>query len=121
MAFPRPTALALVALGGFCGSIARYGVSLAAPGPAGTFAVNVTGSFLLGYVFFTALTTDRPPRRARLLVAPVLLSSYTTYSTFALQTVALPLSWGLLNVLANYLWGFVGAVLGRRLATGGWR
>ncbi|MDL5360972.1 CrcB family protein [Halalkalicoccus sp. NIPERK01] len=121
MAPVRPTPLALVAAGGFLGAIARYGVALLAPGLAGTFAVNVTGSFALGYVFYTAATTDRISPRTRLLVATGFLSSYTTYSTFALQTVDAPLTWGALNVLGSYAVGFAAAVLGRRLALGGGR
>lgn len=121
MAPSRSVAVALVGIGGFLGSIARYGVALAVPGLGGTFLVNVTGSFVLGYVFYTSVTTDRISPRARLLVATGFLSSYTTYSTFALETTAVPMAWGLANLLGSYAVGFGAAALGRWLALGGSR
>lgn len=121
MAVSRLVALFLVALGGFFGSVARYGVALVAPGMAGTFAVNVTGSFLLGYVFYTTTTTDRISPRTRLLVATGFLSSYTTYSMFAFETLDASFAWGLFNVTGSYVCGFAAAVLGRQLALEGRR
>lgn len=118
MAPSRPAAIAVVAFGGALGSIARYGVGLFVPGLDGTFLVNVTGSFALGYVFYTSATTDRIPSRLRLFVATGFLSSYTTYSLFALQTVDVSLIWGLLNVVGSYACGFGAAILGRRLVVG---
>jgi fluoride exporter len=113
--------LALIAVGGFLGSIARYGVVLLAPGLMGTFVVNVTGSAVLGFVFYTATTTDRISQRARLLAATGFLSSYTTYSMFAFETLEVDLIVGLTNVLGSYACGFGAALLGRRIALGGWR
>lgn len=118
MAPSRPAAIALVALGGFVGSLTRYGVVLLAPGLGGTFLVNVTGSFALGWVFYTSATTDRISPRARLLVATGFLSSYTTYSMFAFETVDVSITWGLLNVLGSYACGFAAAILGRQLVVG---
>jgi CrcB protein len=84
--------LLLIGAGGFLGAIARYlldaritawtGGSL----PWGTFAVNMTGSFVLGVLF--ALIVERAALPADLR-APVLigfLGSYTTFSTFALES-----------------------------------
>lgn len=119
MTLPRPAAIAFVALGGFLGSIARYGVTIAAPGLPGTFAVNVTGSAVLGYVFYTSAMTGRISRRTRLLVATGFLSSYTTYSTFAFETMGVPVALGALNVLGSYACGFAAVLFGRRLASGG--
>ncbi|ADJ14936.1 fluoride efflux transporter FluC [Halalkalicoccus jeotgali] len=117
----RPATLALVATGGFLGAMARYGVALLGPGLAGTFLANVTGCLALGYVFYTAAATERISPETRLFVATGFLSSYTTYSTFALQTTEASPAWGVLNVLGNYACGFVAVVLGRRLALGEWR
>jgi CrcB protein len=50
--------------------------------PAGTLAVNVTGSFLLG-----TLATTAPPALTVLGVAG--LGAYSTFSSFARDTVAL--------------------------------
>ncbi|RDI71561.1 CrcB family protein [Halopelagius longus] len=102
----------LVASGGFVGATLRYGVGVALPGAAGTLAVNVAGSFLLG-----AMLAFAPTRRAQVLLGTGLLSSFTTYSTFAVQTAALGPTWGAANVGANYALGFAAAFAG--LAVGG--
>lgn len=76
----------LVALGGACGSLGRYGVGLALDGSAwATVLVNLSGAFALGWLV-TALPSRRAPR-ARLLLATGLLGGYTTYSGFALDVV----------------------------------
>lgn len=121
MTTSRPLAIGLVAFGGFFGAIARYGVALLTPGLLGTFAVNVTGSFAPGYVFYTMAFTDRISPRVRLLVATGFLSSYTTYSTLALETTTAPPLWGLINALGNYACGFAAVLVGRHLALGGSR
>ncbi|WP_058367086.1 fluoride efflux transporter FluC [Haloparvum sedimenti] len=104
----------LVALGGFLGATGRYGVDLAVGGVAGTFAVNVAGAFLLG--LFVASVTDR---RVRLLFGTGLLSSFTTYSTFAHDAVTLGTAAGAGYVAATYAVGFAAA--GAGLALGGRR
>jgi CrcB protein len=84
--------LLLIGAGGFLGAIARYvidGRITAWTGgvlPWGTFAVNMTGSFVLGILF--ALIVERAALPADLR-APLLigfLGSYTTFSTFALES-----------------------------------
>jgi CrcB protein len=104
----------LVAAGGFAGAVLRYGVGAAVPGAGGTLAVNVVGSFALG-----AMLTLVRTHRVRVLLGTGVLSSFTTYSTFAVQTTALGPTWGLANVGANYALGFgaalVGLSAGRRL------
>jgi CrcB protein len=102
----------LVAAGGFVGSVLRYSVGVALPGAAGTLAVNVLGSFALG-----AMLTLVRRRRVRVLLGTGLLSSFTTYSTFAVETTALGPQFGLVNVGANYALGIAAALLG--LAVGG--
>ncbi|MFC6990073.1 fluoride efflux transporter FluC [Haloplanus sp. GCM10025708] len=97
----------LVAAGGFVGATLRYGVGLAVPGVTGTLVVNVLGSFALG-----AVVALMPRHRIQLLVGTGLLSSFTTYSTFAVQTVTLGPELGALNVGANYALGVVAALLG---------
>jgi CrcB protein len=97
----------LVALGGMVGATLRYAIGVAIAGPPGTLAVNVLGSFLLG-VFVTRL---RDPR-AQLLLGTGALSSFTTYSTFAVETAALGTTLGAANVAATYLLGVLAAGLG---------
>ncbi len=87
--------LLLVGIGGFVGAVARYVVSGAvqhqAGGhfPAGTLAVNLIGCAAIGGLM--ALVEDRgalsPDLRLLLLVG--LLGSFTTFSTFGHETLAL--------------------------------
>ncbi|WP_324756243.1 fluoride efflux transporter FluC [Haloarcula sp. GH36] len=117
--------LALVAVGGCLGAALRHGITVLTPGVAtlqdpitGTLAANVLGSFLLGAMAYDAGAGQVVPTRARLLVGTGVLSSLTTYSTFAVQTSGLGPELAALNVAANYGLGFVAVVCGQRLA--GW-
>ena len=126
-----PYGFLLVAAGGFLGAVARHAVDVgvgeiliavaagnapavfggAATG-AGTLAANVTGSFALGL-----LLTRAPSDRVRLFVGTGALSSFTTYSTFVADAVALGTPAGAWYVAASYATGFAAAALG--LAAGG--
>src|SRR5262245_11332533 len=57
--------------------------------PWGTFAINITGSLVLG--FFLSLAVDRLPidPRLRLFMAVGFCGGYTTFSTFTCETAAL--------------------------------
>lgn len=91
----NPTELLLVAVGGALGSIARYGVSVAAARivgpnlPVGTFVVNVVGSFAMGvFIGLLALRFSGSPA-IRLFVAVGILGGFTTFSSFSLDAVTL--------------------------------
>ncbi|GGL46605.1 fluoride efflux transporter FluC [Nocardia jinanensis] len=80
--------LAVIAAGGALGALARYGLTVYWPTPAGgfpwaVFVINVTGSFLLG-VLMVVITELRP---AHPLLRPFLgvgvLGGFTTFSTYA--------------------------------------
>lgn len=96
-----------VAVGGFLGALSRWAVGAVVPGEPGTLVVNVLGSFALGVL--VTLVTDH---RTRVFVGTGLLSSFTTYSTFAVETAALGATFGLANVVANYVLGFTAAFAG---------
>ena len=79
----------LVALGGVCGSMLRYAVTLltefwAHPSWTGTLFVNAVGSFLMGAVLAVFSKGD-----VNLLLAVGFCGSFTTYSTFSAQTMAM--------------------------------
>jgi CrcB protein len=112
----RLESLALIAIGGFAGSNLRYFVGFLAPGPYGTLAVNVLGSFALGFVLYETLYSGVLSRETRAVVSTGFLSSFTTYSTFALQSAQAPPRLLVANVVANYALGFAAVLLGRRLA-----
>jgi CrcB protein len=111
-----PAAVLLVALGGFLGATLRYAVGRVAPGLGGTFAVNVAGCVLLGALLSVAVRTDWLGHRARLVLGTGLLSSLTTYSTFAVESFQAPPALLAANVLGTYALGFLGVVLGRSVA-----
>lgn len=84
--------VALVALGGAIGSVARYGVSgLLTRGdfPWGTFAVNLTGTFLLALLFFLSFGRGYLGPEVRTFLFVGLFGGYTTFSTFGVETAAL--------------------------------
>lgn len=109
--------LLLVAIGGFVGAILRSATSTALPGefPWGTLAVNVAGSFALGVLLYEAHLTDLLAPETRLLVGTGFLSSFTTYSTFAVQTASLSPTLAATNVAANYIFGILAVLLGRQV------
>jgi fluoride exporter len=82
----------LVALGGAVGSVARYGVGVAAARwfglafPWGTLAVNVIGGLAIGVL---AARVPADDDNLRLLVGTGLLGGFTTFSAFSLETVRL--------------------------------
>ena len=91
------TLVNLLAIGsaGFLGAVTRYGVAVASErvfGKAfqvGTFVINVSGCFELGW--FLAFVGSRVPvpEAVRLAVAVGFLGAYTTFSTFAFESNAL--------------------------------
>jgi CrcB protein len=117
---PIVTALAPVGVGGFAGAIVRHGATIALPTSAlGTLAVNVLGSFLLSLVLSESVLAQRLSSRLRLVVATGFLSSFTTYSTFALATTALPPMAAAGYVGVNYGLAIGAVVVAHALA--GWR
>ena len=82
----------VVAVGGAIGSVARYGVTgLLTRGdfPWGTFAVNLSGTFLLAFLFFLALGRGYLAPELRTFVFVGVFGGYTTFSTFGLESVNL--------------------------------
>jgi len=86
-----------IAVGGALGSLARYWVSEAlalALGPAfpwGTVLVNVSGSFVIGFVAGGSGAHGRwiESGFAREFIMVGLCGGYTTFSAFSLQTVSM--------------------------------
>jgi len=85
---------ALAALGGVLGALARWGVATALPHPSGgwpwaTLLVNVTGCLLIGVLLAVLLARFPSSPWLRPFLATGVLGGYTTYSTFAVDTIAL--------------------------------
>ena len=124
------TRVALVALGGAIGSVARYGVgALAAQllGPTfpwGTLFVNLSGSFLIALLMHVALTGTAISLEMRIFLTTGIMGGFTTYSSFNYETLALidqrAYALASLNLAATVLGcllaGVLGLAAGRALA-----
>ncbi len=113
---------ALVAAGGAVGSMLRYGVGrlalhyLGAGALWGTLAVNVTGSFALGFFVAYAQARGGLSLHWQALAGVGLLGGYTTFSAFGYDTLRLLESGDVaragMNVAGNLALGVLAAYLG---------
>jgi len=109
-----------VALLGGCGAPARVVLTLLVADrfhphlPLGTMAVNVSGAFLLGLLAGASLEGD-----ARLLLGAGLIGSYTTFSTWMLETQRIDEAGkrriAVTNVVLSIALGLAAVALGRAL------
>jgi len=92
--------LLAIGIGGFIGAILRFTIStwiqkLFSPlFPVGTLAVNVIGSFTIGFMILYFENVISPNQKA--LIITGMLGALTTFSTFSLETV---------TMLQEGLWG----------------
>ena len=82
----------LVGVGGFAGSLARYGLSLACQRfsftlPIGTLGANLLGCFAIGIIAEAAAATEALTPALRLLLATGFCGGFTTMSSFVYETV----------------------------------
>ncbi|NQV55034.1 MAG: fluoride efflux transporter CrcB [Rhodospirillales bacterium] len=87
-----------IAAGGAIGAVARYLVlsrtgfiehHLGLSFPLGTLLVNILGSFLLGVLIEVSALNWSPSPEVRAFLVVGILGSFTTFSTFSLDTVFL--------------------------------
>jgi len=86
-------ALAVLA-GGALGSLARAGTAEAFPTRSGewpwaTFAVNLVGALILGWVTTRLTEMTAPTRYVRFLLGTGFCGAFTTFSTFQVETLRL--------------------------------
>lgn len=123
--------LLLIALGGGLGSVLRYLVSgLVQSGardtafPIGTLAVNLAGCLAIGVVAELSESRGVFNAEMRSLLVVGLLGGFTTFSTFANETLSAAREDALLfaagNVLLSVSFGLVAVWLGRLLARALW-
>jgi CrcB protein len=120
----EPVEVALVAIGGALGALARWGFSsyvqrFAELFPIGTLSVNIVGSLLLGFIMASSKYYGAFPRNWRLLLATGFCGSFTTFSTFSYETFTLLLDaplYGILNLTLNIIGGLAAIYTGYLLA-----
>ncbi len=82
-----------IALGGACGALSRHGVNVMATNilnvafPLGTLAVNIIGSLIMGILIAVFALWFDPPQPVKSFLIVGFLGSFTTFSTFSLDTM----------------------------------
>ncbi|WP_088187957.1 fluoride efflux transporter CrcB [Desulfosporosinus sp. FKA] len=116
----------VIALGGSLGAMSRYGLGLwistkwGQSFPLGTFIINITGAFLLGFlnILFIEKLTVSPLWRLGIGIG--FLGAYTTFSTFGYEVIMLLEGGGYITAglytLLSIIIGFAGSALGVALA-----
>jgi CrcB protein len=92
---PTLSASIAVSLGAIPGALSRYYITirlaqrLGTGFPFGTFLINLSGALLIG--FFATLAIDQviASSNLKLLITTGFIGSYTTFSTYALDTAVL--------------------------------
>ncbi|MFK5970627.1 MAG: fluoride efflux transporter CrcB [Candidatus Marithrix sp.] len=98
--------LAAIAIGGAVGALLRFWVSsgiyyiLGKEFPYGTLAVNILGSFLMGFLYILFLERI-VSSELRAIVLIGLLGAFTTFSTFSIETMNLLLDGEQTKALLN--------------------
>jgi CrcB protein len=112
----------VISAGAILGANARYWIGdwaaqkFGTNFPYGTFIINFTGSLLIG--FFLTLATERLmiDTRWRLLISVGFLGAYTTFSTYAYESLNLLMKgqWGagLINLFGSTILGVLAVGIG---------
>jgi len=112
-----------VAIGGFFGALARYSIGLLETGnylfPAGTLTVNLIGCLFLGW-FSTYAAGKAAHPRLILLIGTGFTGSFTTFSSFSVETWELIQSGhmltGLMNIGMSIIAGLFLVLVGMQIA-----
>ena len=112
----------IVGAGGFLGAIARFLVGIWISNrygslfPWATIVINITGSFILGFIATLLFSRVLINPNWRLFVTIGFVGAYTTFSTFEYETAQLGSSWQAMgNLVGSVLAGYLAVWLGIRL------
>lgn len=109
------TNVVAIAAGAVPGALSRYHLTewtkakLGTKFPYGTFVINLTGCFAMGFFFTISKGITGYPKELDLLIRTGFLGSYTTFSTYGFDTLAL---WRSKQSLATAFYWAGSAVLG---------
>jgi fluoride exporter len=114
-----------VAIGGMLGASSRYGLDRViehrggATFPWSTFVINVTGCLVVGFVIAALVDRGSSPEWLRACLVVGFCGGYTTFSTFAQETLDLveahDLAIAVVSVSANVVLGVLAVLLGTKL------
>lgn len=109
----------LVGCGGALGALTRYSVSMlhVSMFPLTTLFINIVGCFLLGYLT-SLFSYNKISPQLMLLLGTGYCGGFTTFSTFASETVLLSLnSWllAVVNMILSSLLGLLATFVGMKV------
>lgn len=115
-----------IGIGGALGAIARYLINISPLAnlferfPFPTFFINITGSFLIGFLLIVLADKIQVSESLRLAVIVGFLGAFTTFSTFEMEIYGLLkerfFTTAFLYLLLSVVVGFAGIVAGISLA-----
>ena len=112
-----------VGLGGFSGAVLRYLLTLIpvkSDFPLMTFIVNISGAVLIGFIVGAAGVIPNVNQSLVLFAKTGVCGGYTTFSTFALESVNLFKNQhrllGICYIVLSVVVCFLGVILGQYLA-----
>lgn len=116
----------MVGIGGFVGAIARFwlgsyvGGKMGTRFPYGTFVINISGSFLIGFILTILTAKAHLSPNWRYLIPVGFIGAYTTFSTFEFETLRTiqdgQFLIASLNVVLSVMIGFIAVWVGAMAA-----
>lgn len=125
----RWTTVVAVAVGGFFGGLARYGLQFAWPASKGGYpwaiwTVNTIGSFILGLLLVVVMDVLPPTRYVRALIGTGFCGALTTFSSVAVDVdqlaahghTGLAVGYLAASLAAGLAAALLGIIVGRSIA-----
>lgn len=115
-----------VVIGGFFGSMLRYGIGLILPNidyssfPWATFFVNISGAFLLTYILFHPMIQSKLDQVVITGITTGLIGAYTTFSAITVEIIMLSKEnfvLAIIYIFSTLLFGLFSSFLGYKFAS----